>query len=364
MRAAARLTRAGHVASRPLVKPSRGVPSRTARAGVVGLVLVSGVVAGCGQAPPNPAGTTSLATPSASPSATAISSNRPLQPLTGLPAASTADAARPAVALTVSGTDPTGLSSADVVYEEISSPTRYIALYQSRLSVTVGPITTTNPTDRGVLAVLHPLVGYDGADAGYFIRLLDATKIKDAGYSSYPSLYTSGAAGLATTPQALSAGVHGATTPPPIFQYRGPATNATTLAATGVTRPSHFTITIPGQGSQTWNFNSHTNRWSPTGSPAFSAANVVIQDVTYKTINIRPKKGIYTSAATVTGTGHTQVFSGTAPGGTGGTTATGTWSKPHTTSVTNYFDTTGAPMAFQAGPTWVILAPPGTHITT
>ena len=46
------------------------------------------------------------------------------------------------------------------------------------------------------------------------------------------------------------------------------------------------------------------------------------------------------------------------------TAATGTWSKPHTSDLTNYFDTSGAPMAFLPGPTWIILAPPGTHVST
>jgi Protein of unknown function (DUF3048) C-terminal domain/Protein of unknown function (DUF3048) N-terminal domain len=337
---------------------------------VAGLAVVTGLaVTGCGQAPPDPVrpGVSSSSFPSgpASPPASAVASSRPLQPLTGLPAASTADAARPAVALMVSGTDPQGLSSADVVYEEISSPVRYIAVYQSSLSSTVGPITTTNPTDREALAVLHPLTGYDGAPAGFFIKLLDATKIIDAGYTTYPSLYTTTTDGLATTPQAISSGVHGATTPPPIFQYRGPSTNPTTLATTGVSRPSSLSVTIPGLGTQEWAFDTHTNRWALTsGGPAAQAANLVIQDVTYKSVNVNPKHGIIIPSATVTGTGHAEVFSGTAPGATSGTAATGTWSKPHTTSLTNYFDTSGNPMAFQPGPTWIILAPPGTQVTT
>src|SRR5580693_6848598 len=163
---------------------------RSWRAGglAAGLAVLTGLaVTGCGQAPPDPVrpGISSSTFPSgpATPSASAAASSRPLQPLTGLPAASTADATRPAVALMVSGTNPQGLSSADVVYEEISSPVRYIAIYQSSLTATVGPITTTNPTDREALAVLHPLTGYDGAAAGFFIKLLDATKITDAGYT-------------------------------------------------------------------------------------------------------------------------------------------------------------------------------------
>jgi hypothetical protein len=68
-------------------------------------------------------------------------------------------------------------------------------------------------------------------------------------------------------------------------------------------------------------------------------------------------------AAEVTGSGRAEVFSGSVSGGTGGTAAAGTWSKPHLNELTNYFDSGGGLMAFQPGPTWIILAPPGTRIT-
>jgi hypothetical protein len=67
-------------------------------------------------------------------------------------------------------------------------------------------------------------------------------------------------------------------------------------------------------------------------------------------------------SAEITGTGRAQVFSGGSRDGSGGTVAAGTWSKPHINDLTNYLDSTGAPMAFQPGPTWIILAPPGTRV--
>lgn len=326
-------------------------------------------VAGCGQALPNPAGpgagsSSPSPSPSSSTSASAVSSSHPLAPLTGLPAASTADAAKPAVALMVSGSSPQGLSSADVVYEEISSPVRYIAVYQSSQSATVGPITSTNPTDREALAVMHPLVGYDGSAAAFFVRLLDSTKVVDAGYTTHTSLYTSSAAGVTATPQAIS-GAARDTAPPGIFQYRGSETGSSTLASTGVTRPSSVTLTIPGLGTQDWSFDSSTDRWGlRSGGPSVQVANLVVQDVSYKTVNVNPRHGIVVPAASVAGTGRAQVFSGSITGGSGGTAASGTWSKPHTTSLTNYFDSSGSPMAFLPGPTWVVFAPPGTRVST
>jgi hypothetical protein len=343
-----------------------GRRSPRVRRAAVGLVTAAGLtvaVTGCGQAPPNPVGTGSASPlPSSSTSASAVSSSHAVAPLTGLAAASSADATKPAVALMVSGTSPQGLTSADVVYEEISSPVRYIAIYQSNQSATVGPITTTNPTDREALAVLHPLVGYDGSAAPYFVKLLDATKIVDAGFTSHSTLYSSSAAGVTTTPQAISGAVRG-TAPPAIFQYRGSGTS--TLATTGVSRPTSVSLSIPGLGTQAWSFDSSTGRWvCNSGGPSVQVANLVVQDVTYKTVNVNPKHGIVVSAASISGSGRDEVFSGRISGGSGGTAASGTWSKPHTTSLTNYFDSSGNAMAFSPGPTWVILVPPGTKVST
>jgi Protein of unknown function (DUF3048) N-terminal domain/Protein of unknown function (DUF3048) C-terminal domain len=353
--------RAGGMSGR---RPPRALRWAAGLATTAGLAVVA---AGCGQAVPNPVGPGGgSSSPSSTPSssASAVSSSHPPAPLTGLPAASAAGAAKPAVALMVSGSSPQGLGSADVVYEEISSPVRYIAVYQSSQSATVGPITSANPTDREALAVLHALVGYDGSPAPYFIRLLDATKVVDAGYTTHASLYKSTTSGVTTVPQSISGAMRG-TAPPAIFQYRGTETGSSTLASTGVSRPGSVTLTIPGLGTQDWSFDASSNRWElKSGGPSVQVANLVIQDVSYKTVNVNPRHGIVVRAASVTGTGRAEVFSGSISGGSGGTAASGTWSKPHTTSLTNYFDSSGSAMTFLPGPTWVIFAPPGTKVGT
>ena len=63
------------------------------------------------------------------------------------------------------------------------------------------------------------------------------------------------------------------------------------------------------------------------------------------------------------GTGHATVLSGSTGSGSGGTAAAGIWSKPHRDDLTNYSDAAGFPMLFQPGPTWVLLAPPGTRVS-
>lgn len=335
-------------------------------AAAAGLAAVGLAVAACtsGGGSPGAAGSPSgsasaSSSPSPSSSASADRSTGPLAPLTGLPTSSST-AARPAVAVVVSGTDPSGLGSADVVFQDISAPVRYIAVYQSNEASNVGPVTGTEPTDGDVLAVLHPLVSYDGAVEPYFIKILDSEKVTDMGEGNDPSLYTTGSDGLVVSTSAVAKAGHDDSAPPQLFRYRGASTGATTLATSGVSRPTSVRVSIPDDGTEDWSFDSHSDRWELTsGGPKVAVANLVVQSVPYKDI------GLHHSVpnAEPTHTGRAEVFSGSA-GGSGGTAATGSWSKPHPYEVTNYYGSNGAPMAFQPGPTWVILAPSGTQVST
>jgi len=321
------------------------------------------MVVGCARVP-SPVG---AAVPPASPGASSSSganTARQIAPLTGLPAASAADAARPAVALDVAGPSPSGLATADLVFEEITSPVRYIAVYQSRDASGVGPITSTQPTDRAALTVLRPVIGYDGATAPYFIKFLDKSKIIDAGFTGHSSLYSSAAAGPTTSTRDILRAAGHATAPQPLFSYRGAGAGGT-LAGKEF-RCTSVSVAIPGLGTQEWAFNQGADRWELTrNGPKVAVANIIVQTVRYKQINVSRRQGIVVPTAEVTGNGKAEVFSGTVSGGgSGGSGAVGTWSKPHPSELTNYFDSTGTPMAFQPGPTWVIFAPSATRVST
>jgi hypothetical protein len=342
--------------------------SRTLRwAGCATAVTAALTVSACAKLPnlAQPNATYHTGSPSASPSDHTVGSGQQVYPLTGLPAPSAADAAKPAVALLVSGTDPTGLGQADVVYEEATNPVRYIAVYQSTAASNVGPITSTEPEDRNLLPQLHPVVGYNGAVTPYMITLLDKTKITDASYGKDPSLYSNGSAGLTTSTQAIASQGGKDTAPPPLFSYRGTGAAGNTLAGAGLSQPTSATVTIPGVGTEDWAFDSHTDRWTLTsGGPSVQAANVVIQTVSYSTDVLNTKTGKSVPVIGLTTSGRAEVLSGSVSGGSGGTAASGTWSRLHGKQITDYFDSAGAPMAFSAGPTWVILVPSGTQVST
>jgi hypothetical protein len=303
---------------------------------------------------------------SAAPSAASYTG--PVAPLTGLPAASPAAAARPAVALAVARADPRGLSHADVVFQEISNPVRYIAVFQSQLPPAVGPITSTLPTDGMTLSVLHPVIGYSTGTPS-FIKVLDATKVIDVGYPAHASLYHSGPAGLTAAPGRLAWAARD-TAPPALFPYRGVGLGSgDKLASRAVWHPSTVTVRVPGAPTQVWSFEARRDRWLLTrGGPRLRMANVIVQTVQFKTVYQSRRYHLTTGSARVIGKGSVVVFSGVqganAQPSQGGLAARGTWTKPGLRDVTNYLDGNGLPMYLEPGPTWVVLAPRGTQVQT
>jgi hypothetical protein len=288
-----------------------------------------------------------------------------MAPLTGLPASGARAAGRPAVAVAVSGSQPQGLGSADVVYEELTSPLRYIAVFQSRADESVGPVGQTRPTDAQTLSVLHPLAVYDGGTPS-FIRVLDASDVVDVGYASHPSLYRTAAQGPTVSTGQVQQAARGSA-PPQLFTYQGAAVgDAPGFASTGARRAATLRITAPGQATQVWTFEARTHSWRQVaGGPAVRVANIVVQDVPYKTVFLSRKFGLTTTSARVVGSGSALMVSGTPAAASGGaasgTAVWGTWSKPGLHGVTSFLDAKNIPIGFQHGTTWVILAPPGTR---
>ena len=328
-------------------------------------------MAGCGAAPPDlmrPAAqhSTSSASTGAPPAtAPGTAHGTAPAPLTGLPAASARAVGLPAVAVPLSGSQVQGLAAADVVFEEMTSPLRYVALFQSREASSVGPVSGTRPTDAQALSVLHPLNAYNGGTPS-FIRVLDRSAVLDLGYASHPSLYHAGAGGLMVSTSQVRQAARD-TAPPQMFTYEGTGVGGEpSFASTGAWRTSSLKITAPGQATQSWTFGARRHVWRMvSGGPSVAAANIVVQKVPYKTIYLSRKYGLTTTSARVIGSGSALMLSG--PGSAGGKTGTavkGTWSKPGIHDVTNYFDANQRPIGFQRGTTWVVLVPPGTQIST
>ena len=344
-----------------------GQPARPSRWAASGLAAAAGLaVAACAAGAPNLGQPGGGAAPAAGPTASAAARTTkaagPAAPLTDLAAASAADAQRRAVALVLSGSDPRGLTSADVVYQEFAAPVRYIAVYQSKEATEVGPLTSTQPTDGQTLSVLRALVGYDGGTP-VFTKELDHTQVTDLGMTTHRALYSTAGPGVSASTRTVQRAVRGNGAPPQIFYFRGEGPQSSVLATAHLSRPSAAKVAIPGYGTEAWAYDSKTGLWALTaGGPKVQVANVVVQTVPYKQAVVSHRAGTTVPSARPIGKGTVEVLSGSAGGG--GTAAPGTWSKPHLNQLTNYIDGNGYPMAFQPGPTWVIFAPRGTRVST
>lgn len=317
-------------------------------------------LAGCGSGSSG-AGDTfhpqSSASATASRSASAVASSPAATPLTGQPVAATADAARVAVAVTVRASSgdpaPVGLGSADVVYQEFNNPgsARYVAVFQSHAAASVGPVGETEPVDGQVLGVYRALVANAGGTKG-FVQTLDHAPIHDLSSANASSAYTPGAGGAlyTSTARLLALAPRGTTAPPPIFSFAA----ATAGAPAGGRPATRVTITAPDHTAQVWTYSSATHRWATTlpGGAAMSVANLVVQNVPYITPGSR-----HASVQSARSYGH-----GTCTVLTRGAAVTGQWFKPGATSITNYADTHGVPVAMTPGPTWIALAPTGTTV--
>jgi DUF3048 family protein len=342
---------------------ARGQPARPSRWAGSGLAAAAGLaVAACAAGAPNLISAGAAATPAATPASThAAAASGPPAPLTDVAAASAADAQRRAVALVLSGSDPRGLTSADIVYQEFAAPVRYIAVFQSKEASGVGPLTSTQPTDGQALSVLRPLFGYDGGTP-VFTKVLDHTDVTDLGFTKHRSLYSAAGPGVTASTRAVQRAVHGSGAPPQVFYYQGEGSSVV-LATAHLSKPASAKVTVPGYGTESWSYDSRTGLWTLTGGgPRVQVANVVVQTVAYKQAVVSHRAGTTVPSARLIGKGPVEVLSGTAGGS--GMAAPGTWAKPHLNQLTDYIDASGYPMAFQPGPTWVLFAPKGTKFST
>ena len=313
---------------------------------LLGLAACGGSDAGKALPPPSPYGS------SPAPSASAPYG---VSPLTGLPARSPSNAARPAFGVAVSGSGVSGLADADVVYEEESAPVRYLAIYQSRDAGRIGPLGQGRSTDPQVLGMLHGAVGYTSIRPGPLSQFKEMGAV-DAGLPGHAKAYHSSGGRTYTSTKAMYAALakakHKPASAPTLFSYSSPGKP---LAGGKLKKAGSLTVSVPGHGTQHWSYTGGV--WKRTGGgPRVSAANVVVQHTAYKATNIA-KGGVTAPKAKVFGRGACQVVSGAQ-------TARGHWNRQATDALMLYVDVHSFPFRFAPGRTWVVLAPPGTTART
>jgi hypothetical protein len=333
---------------------TRNAPG-VARKGVVGaaacaLVLAPGCAGGRTPAPTLAPTTPAVATASATAAPSSAAPAGTPAPLSGVPV-SDAVARRPVLAVAV-GSDPAprGLDRADVIIEEITTPIRYLALYQSRDASVVGPITQTRPVDAQLLPVARPAVAYSGGPSG-FVQQLQRSGVMDLGYLTHPASYQDSASGLFAATATLYALTDGAASSPPLLTFAAPGQS---FATKGAVPAREVVVTMPGAPTQKWTYVAAARAWQ-RDDPGIRVSNLILQEVPYKQVELRHGKGVFVASARALGSGRSTVLSGPAAVG-------GQWLRPGPRQVTNYLDAADVPVRLAPGSTWVVLVPPGSNV--
>lgn len=349
------------------------------RTRAVGVALAAGllVVAACGggdddaeatttSAEPTTTSTTAATTTTAAPTTaapTTTAAPAPTYPLTGLPVTDPVTLERPALVVKIDShpraRPQSGLSAADVVYEEIvEGITRLFAVFQSQGSDPVGPIRSARSSDIDLLDMLStPLFSFSGANPGVLaqVRNADATDVSAGRFYQEGGYFRDSSRraphnfyGQTSKLWTLAPAGQGA--PTPIFTYRPAGQPAPGTPSAGAKVTMFGTRVL-------WTWDPTAGGWARVqdGTPhvdvtgnQLKPANVVVQFTQYG----RSQADANSPEAITVGEGEVWVFSG-------GTVQRGTWKRPSADVPAAYQAADGQPITLAPGQTWVELAKPG-----
>ena len=301
------------------------------------------------------------------PTTTTTAPPPPTYPLTGRPATDTGIAGRAAVAVKIDNIldarPQAGVLAADVVYEEFTEGvTRFIVVYHSTDAEVVGPVRSVRPADPVIVTPLGGVLGFSGGSPGAVavaantpLRLVMeddlAVMYRRGGRAAPHNLYTS-TAGLysrvpaeAGSPRPIATFLTGGKS------FGGPG--AMPVASIGLIPAPYVTA------GYDWDAASGTWLRSTDGAPHMveegrvAPTTVIVQFTPYSYFI----DDYSVQFPEVVGTGEAWVFAA-------GAMVPGTWHKASPDAVTNFVDSTGAPIAIPPGQTWVHLVAPGSSVTT
>ncbi|WP_198663365.1 DUF3048 domain-containing protein [Jiangella endophytica] len=329
------------------------------RVPTVSALLLAGVllVAGCGGTA-NPAPSPSV--PPTSATATPTPTPAPAWPLTGLPAPSAADAAKPALVVkidnTASSAPQLGLSSADLVVEELveGGLTRLAALFQSTMPPVAGPVRSVRTTDAGIaLPAGGVLVASGGAER--VLRALDKAGV---------TVLTGGGNGLSRDHSR----------PAPYNVMLDPAEALADLpAGAGVPTGAYLPWGTPPAGRPVGGAEvtfsaARTSSWTwsdgvwvldgdhAAGGDRFGPATVLVLRVALRDAGYEDPAGNPVPETVLVGSGAATLL-------TAGAAVDGTWSKESVAAPLTLADAAGAPLHVPPGRVWIELVPDSGSVT-
>jgi len=338
-------------------------------------VLIALVAASCGGGGSSASKPKATTTTTVAPTTT-TAPPPPTAPLTGLPDPGNAASQRPLLSAKIENTPEarpqTGLDAADVVYEQVAEGgiTRFIALFNSNIPDTLGPIRSTRAMDADVIWPLGGVFAYSGGIPQSVALIqnstanaVDETAAGDAMFRAKCGTVPNPAQCRAPHnlfgrgPALVAKG--GKPVPvPALFQYltAGEAFNGNPVANFTVDFITGYRPTYTWDAaSKTWLRSYGLFPFKAASDQQIAPANVIVQLVGCCVPS--PEAG----SNVVVGSGTALIFSD-------GKVVQGTWSRPTRDQITQFLDPNGQPVKLTPGKTWVefLPTPPfglGTEIT-
>ena len=330
---------------------------------IVAVVLVGGGVVGLvafGSSNKPPLANGSNGSPSNSPTTPATP---PICPLSGL-RASPAVPSRPALAVKVENLPiarpQTGLSWADIVYEEPveAGITRFIAIYQCNDASRIEPVRSGRLTDPDILVQFgHPVFAYAGG-VPEVVAKVALRGIIDVNFNRAINAYHRDPNrpqphNVYTSTRELYAAAHTRQgPPPPMFTYaiRPPA---------GAKKVSVVHVPFSGYSDVFWRWSGSKKAWlrfhggvphTLSDGTQVSARNVVVQMVRVTLTDITDANGVPSPYVVSVGSGPAYIFRN-------GRVIGGKWIRPTLHDITKFVDQQGNVIPLMPGNTWIELVP-------
>jgi hypothetical protein len=284
----------------------------------------------------------------------------PVAPLTGLPDPNGEARGRPALSVKIDNTPPArpqaGLDVADVVFEEVveGEITRFLAVYNSTLPETVGPIRSVRATDPNIVWPLGGVFAYSGGAAPNVELLrqapVNAIDESGAGSAMFRERRRAAPLNLFGRPAELIAKGGQPVPPRPLFQYLGKTEQSAgdPASAVHIGFAAGFDPTYTyDAASRTWKRSYGFTPFTSASGQQIAPANVVVQFTNYE-----GGAGNPTAEGVTVGEGDVWVF-------TDGKVVKGRWTRPAREQPAKYVDAAGKAIKLLPGRTWVHLLPIG-----
>lgn len=285
-------------------------------------------------------------------------------PLTGVTPAGDS-LTRPALEVKIDNTararPQTGVDVADVVYEEVveGELTRLLAIFNSTLPDTVGPIRSVRATDPNIVWPLGGVFAYSGGaqPSVELIRQAPVNAVDETGAGS--AMFRERGGGrvseltLFGRPTELLAKGGQPVPPNALFQYLGANEQSAGEPVASVR------IGFKPPDDPTYTYDAATRTWKRSyGLAPFTAANgqqVAPSNVIVQFTNYQGGAGSPTAEGVTVGEGEAWVF-------TDGKVVRGRWVRPAKEQPAQYVDAAGKPIKLLPGKTWVALLPIGSPV--